>query len=342
VTVVSHSDSAEMNAFETVEFLIDDSPVTFVGPLVWINRQFLRGIDPEFWVYQGTAHATSLNGDDSKASQRAAASLRLAYGQGIETLLALLCAMAQCPKFPVGWLTNYRVAQLTSVVRKIHEDRLEHHVLRAGSPTWARLAELVFTFRTEDPPPYDVAAKYGALWTRLAGEFLRDDFAPDYNSLKHGMRSQVGGFQLSLQTNFSGERDKPWKVLMGSPFGSTFVRARKLESKKEKLRHTFTLDIVSRAWSARQFASRWRLIALSIQSVRNRLLHIADGGRGGKVFWPNDALAFHQAWDDPPDLISMVRRSGIRGDALSETSGQVIRAKYRRRSSDQTTSRADQ
>ncbi len=60
------------------------------------NRAFLKGIDAEYFEYVAESSIGGLDNDDSK--MRAAASLRLAYYNGIETLflLRLLLSGAVC------------------------------------------------------------------------------------------------------------------------------------------------------------------------------------------------------------------------------------------------------
>src|SRR4051812_47768163 len=81
-------------------FLIDERPVVFIRDDA-TNQRFLRALDHEYWSYQAQVHAEQLGSDVEVVRQRAATALRVVYGQAVETLFALLGAIAQAPKFPI-------------------------------------------------------------------------------------------------------------------------------------------------------------------------------------------------------------------------------------------------
>jgi len=66
-------------------------------------------------------HSELLEGDQK---QYAAATLRIAYSQGLETLFALLCAVVQAPDCVIGWFLKYRNSELFELVRKIREGQI--------------------------------------------------------------------------------------------------------------------------------------------------------------------------------------------------------------------------
>ena len=92
-------------------FIVGERPHVFVNDTI-ANRRFLEGIDADYWTYQAAAHADRLDAEEREQRQRAAAALRVAYSQGVETLLALIGAFLQVPRYPLGWLVRYNNADL--------------------------------------------------------------------------------------------------------------------------------------------------------------------------------------------------------------------------------------
>ena len=154
-------------------FMIDDRPVVFVRD-VRANASFLESIDPLFWVYQAETHAAQLDVENQEHRQRAAAALRLVYGQGVEAMFSLLAAFVQVPTFPLGWLTKYKNVELRSVVKKIHTGA---HLLSPmkGGPTWRTVSEAVHQFLPE-PTRTELIDRFARFWTRLAEDFLEESF----------------------------------------------------------------------------------------------------------------------------------------------------------------------
>jgi hypothetical protein len=176
-------------------FMIDDRAVVFVRDDM-ANRRFLEGIDPPYWAHLARVHGDELNSSDDAHRQRAAAALRQAYGQGLETLFALLVAFAQAPYFTLGWMTLYQNRELRSVVGKIQRGESILSPLKE-QVTWQSLSNVIHAGVPENVRAV-VSVSYGDLWGRLAEEFLGETFEPEYNSLKHGTRvcrRVQGGFR---------------------------------------------------------------------------------------------------------------------------------------------------
>src|SRR3990167_5656943 len=88
------------------------------------NLEFLKGLDPGY--FQFVADSCSDHLDDAtklekRDRQHAAQMLRVVHGQGVESLMAMIGALAQSPEFPVGWMLRYQVAELEEVVRAISD-----------------------------------------------------------------------------------------------------------------------------------------------------------------------------------------------------------------------------
>src|SRR5205814_10537447 len=107
-----------------------------------LSLEFLDTIDPLYFKHIAAIHGRAL--DDKSEKQYAATALRAAYSQGLETLFTLLCAVAQAPTCPLGWLLKYKNTELINLVRKIHTGQPVEHDLTIDAVTWESLAGVVF------------------------------------------------------------------------------------------------------------------------------------------------------------------------------------------------------
>jgi hypothetical protein len=211
------------------------------------NAVFLKSLDPGYfsWVVK----ALEPSEDHDKADRRRGSiALRLAHGQALETLFALLAATAQAPRFPAGWMMTYRNSDLRDVVTAIHSATPFLTVLREQPVTWNTLSTLVHA-HLPDPPlkKRNLAHQFGRVWHRLAGLFLKESMNAEYNSIKHGLRVQAGGFSISIGAESTpGERATPDQMpsLGCSEFGSSYFTATRIPPYK----HHFVLTHAARNW----------------------------------------------------------------------------------------------
>jgi hypothetical protein len=275
-------------------FLIDEKPYVFWGRISETARGYLRGIDAGYWEYQALTHAERIDSGDESA-QRAATALRVAYSQGVETLMALLCALAQAPWFAVGWMSRYQNADLRSVVHKIHNKTPFPNVFGA-KVSWELLSEVVHAFVPE-PAKGDaqIVTGFAETWRSLADQFLQPHFEPKYNSLKHGMRAGVGPFAFSIRT--AGRDVEGSAVLVGrAEFGSTFRKSRKIPRTSGTSRSFEFFEETSRRWSPGQFVTELQLIGLSIGNIVSRLrTQHGERAAGLPFLAPSNPEAFERA-----------------------------------------------
>lgn len=281
-------------------FMVDERPVVFIRDDE-LNRRFLHALDHDYWRYQAQVHYEGLSSDVKAVRQRAATALRVAYSQGLETLFALLGAFIQAPNYSIGWLSTYRNRELRAVVEKIHCRQALPCALNAWPPSWSAISGAIH----EHIPAEDrteVSKQFAALWRRLAGEFLAEDFEPEYNHLKHGMRAHVGGFSLAVGlTPQSGEPPPEMTPIGSTEYGSTISIQRKLPGYK----YTFELGhSVSLTWVPEQFVGVLHLISMSVQNIVSAAL-IASGiveSQTLRFAWPRDSQAFDAPWRVRPSI----------------------------------------
>lgn len=305
---------------EALHFLIDDTPVTFVGAITRENLRFLKQIDPSIWIYQAKAHEAGLENDDDK--QHAAVALRLVYSQALETFFALVGALVQSPTFALGWLTKYKVVELRSVVRKIHEGEPIRRVLTAEA-RWVEIARVVHEFLPPGRAGYDVGGAFAQMWEQMADGFLEENFEPEYNSFKHGMRGLAGGFSIAVAKE--PRTADTLQPLGSAEFGASFIRAMPIGD----LKNTFELHHVSRAWRPASFIEGLHLLAMSIRNVASRLLIFAGEPPTSVTFsWPANQDDFAAPWKERPSIGQLVLSERIAPDLIQQTTPDAIRKFY--------------
>ena len=310
-------------------FLIDDRPVVFVQDAD-ANRRFLEGIDTGYWDYQATVHGKEVVEGDAEHRHRAAAALRIAYGQGLETFFALTAALVQAPKYPLGWMMSYQ-KELKSIVQKIQNGRKELLSPLQRKPSWDSVADAVFEF-CPGHVRADASRNFARVWRRFAGEFLEASFEPEYNSLKHGMRAHVGDFSVAMgEESIFGQGASPenMKTIGGTEYGSTFwMRPRKVQD----FQRTFELGKqVSRAWVPEQFIFGLQLIGLSIRNVASRA-RIEAGVDSAKVQfqWVSEETVYDSPRRKRPSLSHLTMGQTVDLSGWEEPSEEEIRQAYRK------------
>jgi len=254
------------------------------------NRRFLESLDPDYYWFAARQAVDRLSADPplEKADQlRAAMALRIAYGQGVETLMALLCALAQSPQFPLGWMLRYRNEELRSVVEAIDGERVFPHLLTIDAVSWKSLSLMVHSHIPEAAARLGLVEKFATFWGRMAHQLLSDSHQDEYNALKHGLRVMPGGFSIAFGVEkVPGQRAPPedMRSLGGSAFGSSFNVPLKIGGAEK---HHLRLSHRSRNWSWEALAIDLQLISQSTSNVVGCLRVIAGAPAGTVRFgWP--------------------------------------------------------
>jgi hypothetical protein len=100
----------------TTFFVHEREQAAWAWDLAQRNLEFLRGIDVRYFL-----HIAEMEGQllETESNRYAAASIRVAYGQRLETLFALISAAIQAPACVVGWMLAYRNDELEETVKAI-------------------------------------------------------------------------------------------------------------------------------------------------------------------------------------------------------------------------------
>jgi hypothetical protein len=280
-----------------IRFAIHETPCCFWEvDLDERNREFITGFQHDYFQFLADMHVAALNGP---RPQLAAMSLRSAYGQGLETLFALLFATLQAPDCVVGWMPRYRQDDLQKLVAAIDGNQPILSKIALDSPTWEGVVTAIH--RHVQQKDAETAAQrtkqVSRLWRYFAKDFLSEEATDEYNTIKHGFRGHPGGFQMRIAAPLpDGSRppENQFHTMDGSDFGSSFFGTASLGAK-----YHFKVRRIARNWAPQPIVYRLQLIALSLRNIIS-FLHVYNRiGDLSKVsfLWPHDRAAFDQAMD---------------------------------------------
>jgi hypothetical protein len=273
---------------QCAEFLVHKRPqVVWAWDLADRNLEFLRGFYVGYLTHVASTERELLASD---RSQYAAAAIRVAHGQALETLFAFIAALTQAPACVVGWMLAYQNEELRAVLEDIQ---------RRG------LGEISRTLMSATPWDQEkqerLAQRFGTLWSRWSTEFLDERAQTEYNAFKHGMRAQLGGFSIAIGREETPGEPAPPESMVGlgsSAFGSAFFTAERVDSRL----HIYPRR-TNRNWNPEGMSYGLELLAMSIQNVVSYLRIINhDDPAACRFGAPVDDAAFDLPWQDSPGV----------------------------------------
>lgn len=262
---------------------------------VWSRRlqeledAFLRGLDCGHFEYQAQVHSERLSGNEDEA-QRAAVALRVAYGIGLETLMALLSAVVQAPHCVSGWMTLYRSNELGDVVRALL-GKGDVPTLPSPGRSWKALAGFAFPSADESH-----RRRFASAWRRMAEVFLDERKRADFNAGKHGMRVRPGGNTFGAYA----EDDASKGYARSSRFGSSFLIAKAVTVQTGSPALDKALETVSLNWDPIALVEGLRIVSASVTALVSALL--VQRGHDPLPSVTLSADAFTKAHDRTPNL----------------------------------------
>lgn len=279
---------------EYVRFAVLDRPVCVISPVLsHENVEFLRGVDPGFFLYQAAAHERvgddqGAEGPDRRASY-AALSLRQAYGQALEALFAFLAAMVQAPDCVFGWLTEYRSEELVEFVRRISAGKEVKALAPFRPTTWSRIAEaLLDPLRHQDADEHArTSALFAKAWRMFADDFTQELRAREYNSLKHSFRVQPGAFKIEIQ------HEGQSLLVSNSRLGHRFPYLKRVQDKKS---YRAVSHATMNLQPARDLAAL-QVIALSIHNAVSFARARVGDTESCEIRVPRQDLLFAALWE---------------------------------------------
>jgi len=291
------------------------------------NLEYLRGINSSYYAHIAETHAPFLDGESRETCLNAASALRMAYGQGLETLFALLYATMQAPACVLGWMQQYRNQDLREMVAAIGSSAADPYVLTGFRPSsWNTLSTGIFArvdLEDEANRAY-LSSGFGRLWAAFARDFLDEKATQEYNALKHGSRPKMGGFSLAIGLQEAPEvpaKPEAMHSLGGSKYGSTFfvpegLALRGLHSQPRR---------VSLNWMPENLVHGLEMLSLSLTNVSAYLRSLnGDKREDCQFFGPEQADAFDAPWAKHPGVISSSMDTRITAEHIRPWSRQEV------------------
>lgn len=316
---------------ECISFVVDETPYAcWEWNIRARNIEFLNGIDPDFYTYIVDAHTEHL--DEADRGLKAALAIRTTYAMALETFFALLGALVQAPLCSYGWVMRYKVGELESLVKKL-KDGDELLTLLNFEPTIETLATEIHAFNGHDAAKKEWISKgFARAWRGFAGDFLDEAQRAEYNSAKHGLRTRLGGFSLSMgPEDEPGKRARPEAMtsMGGSKFGSSFFVPVNLAEGNRNFRAKRT----HRNWVPENMIKGVHLISMSIGNVVS-MLKILNGVDPRKCLFhsPDSPEAFKAPWALTPGVLSFSMDLTIEPAHVRPLTKQEILAMYTKES----------
>lgn len=251
-----------MKEIPHIKFVVDETPYCFwaLNPYTQ-SLEFLNKLDPGYFEHIANIHSQFLEGDEK---QYAAAALRIAYSQGLETLFALLCATAQANDCIIGWFLKYTNRDLFNVVRKISSWEPIYTKLPTKNVTWEYLSNLIFSGLKsgDEEKDFHIIQSFARLWERLADEFLDEKLGHEYNSIKHGLRARMGGFFFAIGPPGASVPPDQMQVVANSTFGSSFFIPIRLQDSRN-----FSVIHQGINWHPNRYICALKIISISINNI---------------------------------------------------------------------------
>jgi hypothetical protein len=316
-----------MTEVHRIRFAVDEKPYCFwsLDP-IGQDLEFLNKIDPLYFEHIADLHGQEIEGEQK---QYAAGAIRIAYSQGLETLFAFLCAVAQAPDCVVGWILKYQNRDLFAVVRKINNGDSIYKKIRGERITWSDIAEVVFHYLRTGDEEKDKAIRdnFAQLWRHFASDFLDEKFDLEYNSMKHGLRARLGGFYFAM-----GAEDTPgvpapperMQVFANSEFGSSFFVPEPLHNN-----YNFAVRDQSLNWVPLNFIQGLKLISMSINNIIAflKVLHRVPA-TDVKYSYPTDDEMYDEPWSRSTGGLTFTFNSPITKEVITPLTKDEILSVY--------------
>lgn len=280
--------------------------------------EFLHGVDPDYFGTVASLLAAQLATDDVMAIS---IMLRVAYHQGVETLMSLLGATLQAPLAVPAWVAKCSTGELKELVGSLRDGRPVLTQMGRHRVSFVELSAHVHRHAwTDETGDESTAARFGLFWSRLAKDFLDDRARAEYNALKHGNRVAAGGFTLAIGLEETPGVPAPPEAMQsfgGSRFGTTFFVSERVGDSKQHIRTRRT----SVNWTPDALVQRLVLISMSIANVVAALrCDLGLDPTSVTFVRPTPLTAFDEVWNREPGVSSSAMDAIIRIDPSDECS----------------------
>jgi hypothetical protein len=308
---------------ESVRFAVVDRPVCVWGTdLAGTNLSYLRGVDSEFFLYQGQVHRHPASADSSEGQEamsvfRAPLALRMTYGMALESFFGLLGAVLQAPDCVFGWLSTYQNKELKTLVDRITSGQGIRALPPFKPTTWEHISSVLLKpLQAQASEEYERAAGlFARAWRKFATDFISHHNSLEYNSLKHSFRVQPGTFEMDV--THEGQ-----SLLQNrSPLAHTFLCLDAIPGKK----HHYNMSTAVSVLEPEVYQTALVVISLSIHNtlVYARLRAGDDSEMTLKV--PTDLSFFDGLWKPQSRISAFTYRAPVTvDDAQYESAAEIL------------------
>jgi hypothetical protein len=289
------------------------------------TRDFLEGLDPEFFLHLLRVHAAAAD------HKRGSVAIRLALHHATETMFSFIGALLQAPDCPYAWVARCSNLELRDVVGRIAQgDQTLLSKFALDRIGWDTIAALVFNTLPDASRKHHAIEGFASVWGRLAADFLDEGVIGEYNAIKHGFRTRSGGFKVEIGHAVEDWQDAtPEMTLLGeSEFGATYYRVERLKGKGS--RHLVSNNVAMN-WSIQRDILLLQLAEQSIHNIVVRL-KIANGfaNEACQFHVPEPKNAYRRPFEFSPAVSSVSITSGIDPARLPEVSKDELLSRMRR------------
>lgn len=309
-------------------FAVNDEPYClWEVDLLARNRQFLAGLDPEYFSYVLTAHI------EAEDEGRAAIALRLSLHHATEFLFSLLGAYVQAPDCAYAWIAKCSNGELREFAERVERgDASLVAKLSIPSINWKSIAAAVFaTYQPGTERQSGTTDCFARLWSRLTGELTNEVQIDEYNAIKHGFRMRPGGFRLAvgLEHTFGVAPPESGMGTLGhSAFGASFFKIEKLGSGKGNPHIRSRQTSVN--WSIERVILLHQLVHMSINNVISALKISSEFSPSSCVFLrPENDTDFDKPWSYSTGVTSMNIDHVLEEERVPQVSKAELLAKLR-------------
>ncbi|MDQ2985515.1 MAG: hypothetical protein M3R13_02180 [Armatimonadota bacterium] len=229
------------------------------------SREFLAGLDPEYYAFVAKRMLPILKTDDC---QRAAVTLRMTYSQALENLFALIAAANVSFETIPHWLALYYIKDLREIVNEIRTPTVDGKRRSPSKNPFHKIASQVLESKQWDE---ETITGFADMWRAFSKDFVDTAHDREYNSFKHGFRARSGGYTLSMgleETPGVPAKPEAMRVVGHSEFGSrTYDMEVFLDEKGEPIKNNFRLHAIDRNWAPKKYVEGLPLLSMSIRNL---------------------------------------------------------------------------
>lgn len=140
------------------------------------------------------------------------------------------------------------------------------------SISWENIAEYVFqNYQPGSNENKYVTDLFAKLWSSLADEFVSISQRNECNSIKHGFRVQLGGFEIKMAVHDidSDIKDEKMQTVGKSKYGVSYYKLQKINS--DKTERSYRIERYCVNWDMQKTIDILKLVSISITNIISAL-----------------------------------------------------------------------